>query len=104
MIICSKCSNPGEFRPGHRQCRECERADGRARYADGKEQAAAYREVHREHYRKLNVENQRRKKADQVLPRQARNPCFSEVPAGNSRASEQSVLNNDLMKIEKVAS
>lgn len=63
MSVCSKCSKPGDFRPGHRQCRDCERAAGRASYADRKEQAVAYRETHRDHYRKLNVENQRRKKA-----------------------------------------
>lgn len=66
---CSKCGQPGEFRPGHKQCRECEREYGRERNhrAEVSGKAAAYREEHRDHYRKLNVEGHRRKKTERHI-------------------------------------
>jgi hypothetical protein len=62
--LCSKCGNPGEFRPGHRQCRACEKSAGRERNRCNADRSAAYRETHREHYRELNAEANRRKKAE----------------------------------------
>ena len=63
-LLCSKCGQPGEFRPGHRQCIPCEQAYGRARYAKDPARWAAYRETHRDKYRKQNVEIARRKRAE----------------------------------------
>ena len=61
---CSKCEQPGEFRQGHRQCRACERAAKLQWNREHPEKLAAYRETHREHYRKLGVESARRRKAE----------------------------------------
>jgi hypothetical protein len=66
-VICSKCSRPGDFRKGHRQCRECERAYGRERYSLKKADFQAYREFNRKHYRRKNVEICRRKKAERHI-------------------------------------
>jgi len=63
-ILCSKCEQPGEFRLGHRQCRDCEKAAGRERYKRNADKAAAYRKTHREKYRKQNVKIARRRKAE----------------------------------------
>jgi hypothetical protein len=63
-IRCSKCGKSGEFRPGHRQCRSCERASDLERKRANPERAAAYREANRERYRRLNVEILRRRKSE----------------------------------------
>ena len=62
--ICTKCSKPGEFRVGHLQCLECERAYGRAQYAMKRERYVSYRELHREKLRKQNVEISRRNRVE----------------------------------------
>lgn len=64
---CSKCGKPGEFRKGHRQCQECEKAYGKERYSLKKTDFQAYREANREHYRRKNVEICRRRKAERHI-------------------------------------
>jgi len=64
---CSTCGKSGEFRKGHRQCKECEKSYGRERYSLRKTDFQAYREANREHYRRKNVEICRRRKAERHL-------------------------------------
>ena len=67
--LCSKCGNPGEFRVGHRQCRACERAYGKAYRSRPaivlKDQA--YRESHRVQHQRKNGEIAKRKKVERHL-------------------------------------
>lgn len=62
--VCSKCGKPGEFRPGSRQCRECEKAYHRVHNAERVEQQAAYRVANRERYRIKLAEINRRRRAE----------------------------------------
>lgn len=64
--LCTKCGLPGEFRKGHRQCLACEKANNLVYSArpEVRAKAAAYREIHREKYRKQNVDILRRRKTE----------------------------------------
>lgn len=75
--VCSKCGFPGEFREGHKQCRNCERSYGRERHYLNKEKEAAYRKTHREKYRKLNVKISKRRRTERhaELDRIKNVPC-----------------------------
>jgi len=81
--VCSKCGQPGEFRVGHRQCKKCERAYRRELHSKNVEQNVAYREARREHYRKLNVTTQKRRK----IERHAAIDQIKSVPCAECRGS-----------------
>jgi hypothetical protein len=76
-ILCSQCQKTGDFRPGHRQCKECEGAKGRARYHVNRENHAAYRARHQDHYRELNRQIRLRRRIEnrQVINKHKSVPC-----------------------------